>query len=53
MGCRDRAGPRPRDWAPDVLAMTKTTMIEGMAEIAKDYPVEVEGGIGKTWGSTK
>jgi DNA polymerase I-like protein with 3'-5' exonuclease and polymerase domains len=37
--------------APDVLAMTKTTMIEGMAEIAKDCPVEVEGGIGKTWGS--
>lgn len=39
--------------APDVLAMTKTTMIEGMAEIAKDCPVEVEGGIGKTWGSAK
>jgi hypothetical protein len=28
-------------------------MIEGMAEIAKDCPVEVEGGIGKTWGSAK
>ena len=39
--------------APDVLAMTKTTMIEGMAEIAKDCQVEVEGGIGKTWGSAK
>ena len=39
--------------APDVLAMTKTTMIEGMAGIAKDCPVEVEGGVGKTWGSAK
>jgi DNA polymerase-1 len=39
--------------APDVLTKTKTAMIEGMADIAKDCPIEVEGGIGKTWGSAK
>ena len=39
--------------APDVLAKTKTAMIEGMAEIAKDCPIEVEGGTGASWGVAK
>ena len=39
--------------APDVLTMTKTAMLDGMKQLAKDCPVEVEGGVGKTWGSAK
>jgi len=39
--------------AEEVLAMTKTAMLDGMKQLAKDCPVEVEGGIGKTWGSAK
>ena len=39
--------------AEEVLAMTKTAMLGGMKHPAKDRPVEVEGGIGKTWGSAK
>jgi hypothetical protein len=39
--------------APDVLTMTKTAMLDGMKQLAKDCPVEVEGGIGATWGSAK
>jgi DNA polymerase-1 len=39
--------------APDVLTKTKTAMIEGMAEIAKDCPIEVEGGTGESWGAAK
>jgi len=33
--------------------MTKTAMLNGMKQLAKDRPVEVEDGIGKTWGSAK
>jgi hypothetical protein len=36
-----------------VLAKTKTAMIEGMAEIAKDCPIEDEGGTGASWGAAK
>jgi DNA polymerase I-like protein with 3'-5' exonuclease and polymerase domains len=39
--------------APDVLAITKTAMLDGMKQLAKDCPVEVEGGIGRTWGAAK
>ena len=39
--------------AEEVLAMTKTAMLDCMKQLAKDCPVEVEGGIGKTWGSAK
>jgi DNA polymerase-1 len=39
--------------AEEVLAMTKTAMLDGMKQLAKDCPVEVEGGIGATWGSAK
>jgi DNA polymerase I-like protein with 3'-5' exonuclease and polymerase domains len=39
--------------APDVLTKTKTAMSEGMAEIAKDCPIEVEGGTGASWGAAK
>ena len=39
--------------AEEVLAMTKTAMLDGMKQLAKDCPVEVEGAIGKTWGSAK
>ena len=39
--------------AEEVLATTKTAMLDGMKQLAKDRPVEVEGGIGKTWGSAK
>jgi len=39
--------------AEEVLTMTETAMLDGMKQLAKDRPVEVEGGICKTWGSTK
>ena len=39
--------------AEEVLAITKAAMIDGMKQLAKDYPVEVEGGIGRTWGAAK
>jgi len=39
--------------AEEVVTMTKTAMLDGMKQLAKDCPVEVEGVIGKTWGSTK
>ena len=39
--------------AEEVLTMTKTAMLDGMKQLAKDCPVEVEGGIGKTWGTAK
>ena len=31
----------------------KTAMLDGMKQLAKDCPVEVEGGIGATWGFAK
>lgn len=31
----------------------KAAMLDGMKHLAKDCPVEVEGGIGRTWGSAK
>ena len=31
----------------------KTAMLDGMKQLAKDCPVGVEGGVGKTWGSAK
>ena len=31
----------------------KTAMLDGMKQFAKDCPVEVEGGIGATWGFAK
>jgi hypothetical protein len=39
--------------APDVLAITKTAMIDGLQQLATDCPIEVEGGIGQTWGAAK
>jgi len=39
--------------AEEVLTMTETAMLDGMKQLAKDCPVAVEGGIGKTWGSAK
>lgn len=39
--------------AEEVLTMTETAMLGGMKHPAKNRPVEVEGVIGKTWGSTK
>ena len=39
--------------AGEVLAITKTAMLDGMKQLAKDCPVEVEGGIGRTWGAAK
>ncbi len=39
--------------AEEVLTMTETAMLDGMKQFAKDRPVEVEGGICKTWGSAK
>ena len=39
--------------AEEVVTMTKTAMLDGMKQLAKDCPVEVEGVIGKTWGSAK
>ena len=39
--------------ASEVLAITKTAMLDGMKQLAKDCPVEVEGGIGRTWGAAK
>ena len=33
--------------------MTKTAILDGMKRLAKDRPVEVEGGIGRTWGGAK
>jgi DNA polymerase I-like protein with 3'-5' exonuclease and polymerase domains len=39
--------------ADEVLAMTKTAMLDGMKQLAKDCPVEVEGGVGTTWGAAK
>ena len=36
--------------AEEVLTMTETAMLDGMKHPAKNRPVEVEGGIGKTWG---
>ena len=36
--------------AEEALTMTETAMLDGMKQLAKDCPVEVEGGIGKTWG---
>lgn len=39
--------------AEEVLAITKTAMLDGMKQLAKDCPVDVEGGIGATWGSAK
>ena len=49
---------RRPDWlarrtALDVLAMTKTAILDGMKRLAKDRPVGVEGGIGRTWGGAK
>jgi len=43
---------RPECWeqdAEEVLAITKTAMLDGMKQLAK-HLVEVEGGIGKTQG---
>ena len=39
--------------AEEALTMTETAMLDGMKQLAKDCPVEVEGAIGKTWGSAK
>ena len=37
----------------EVLTITETAMLDAMKQLAKDRPVEVEDGIGKTWGSAK
>jgi DNA polymerase I-like protein with 3'-5' exonuclease and polymerase domains len=39
--------------ANEVLSLTKAAMIEGMGKVAGDCPIEVEGGIGVSWGSAK
>jgi DNA polymerase-1 len=39
--------------ADEVLGLTKTAMLDGIGKVAKDCPVEVEGGVGKTWGTAK
>ena len=39
--------------AEEALTMTETAMLDAMKQLAKDCPVEVEGAIGKTWGSAK
>lgn len=39
--------------AEAVLALTKRCMLESMEQIAPGCPVEVEGGIGKSWGEAK
>jgi len=39
--------------AGEVPGLTKTAMLDGIGKVAKDCPVEVEGGIGKTWGTAK
>jgi DNA polymerase I-like protein with 3'-5' exonuclease and polymerase domains len=39
--------------AGEVLGLTKTAMLDGIGKVANDCPVEVEGGVGKTWGSAK
>ena len=31
----------------------RAAMLHGMKQLAKECPVEVEGGVGKTWGSAK
>ena len=39
---------------PESLEQAATAaMLDGMKQLAKDCPVEVEGGVGKTWGSAK
>jgi DNA polymerase I-like protein with 3'-5' exonuclease and polymerase domains len=39
--------------AGEVLGLTKTAMLDGIGKVAKECPVAVEGGVGKTWGSAK
>ena len=39
--------------AEEVLTMTETAILDDMKQLAKDCPVEVEGGVGATWGSAK
>ena len=39
--------------AEEVFAITKTAMLDGMKQLAKDCAAEVEGGISKRWGSAK
>jgi DNA polymerase-1 len=39
--------------AEEVLAMTKTAMLDGMKQLARDCPIEVDGGISRTWGAAK
>ena len=38
---------------PAAAAPARAAMLDGMKQLAKDCPVEVEGGIGKTWGTAK
>ena len=39
--------------AEEVLDLTKRCMVESIEQIAPGCPVEVEGGIGKSWGEAK
>ena len=34
-------------------AAARAAMLDGMKQLTKDCPVEVEGGVGTTWGSAK
>jgi hypothetical protein len=57
-GCL-RPSNKPTGWPAsavywrEVIGLTKTAMLDGIGKVAKDCPVEVEGGIGKTRGSAK